>query len=421
MKSLAVVGSGIAGMACAYFLRDRYHVTLYEKNNYIGGHTNTVTANEDGRDVPIDTGFMVYNDETYPNLIRFFDHLGVKPMDTSMSFGVNNVADNFEVSFTSLGNFFPKASDWIDLNRYRLLSGLKKLFASAKEYLEAPAAENITLQTFLEKYRIDKLTTDKFLLPMTAAIWSTPHDRMLEYPATILFRFLRNHGMLGFSEQFQWKTLIGGSQQYKKKILEKIGSSARPSNPAKQLSRVGNSVRVVDGNGNSQTFDKAIIATHADHALQLLETPTEAERNLLGAFRYNINPVTLHSEENVMPTRKKAWASWNYRYDRNNEQMAGSTHYWMNSLQRVSENRNYFVSVDYDGYIDPSKVHWRTTYEHPRFDSAAIAAQPLLPKLNQEGSIYFCGSYFRYGFHEDAFTSALNVVQTLNDGKDPLA
>lgn len=421
MKSLAVIGTGIAGLACAYFLRNRFRVTVYEKNNYIGGHTNTVTVNEGSQDVPIDTGFMVYNERTYPNLIRFFKHLEIESMDTSMSFGVNDAERRSEISFTNLATFYPSIADLLKPARHRLLFSLKRLFDKAQAFLASGESPDATLADFIAAHGIDELATREFLLPMTAAIWSTPSDKMLDYPAQTLFRFLANHGMLGFGDPFQWKTLVGGSQQYKTKILAEIGSTVKVETGAVQLRRQGGKVSVIDSRGGQQSYDRAIVATHADQALALLESPTEKEQKLLSSFRYNVNPVVLHSDEAVMPTKRRAWASWNYRYEKNGDKMAGSTHYWMNKLQNVSKNRNYFVSVDYAGPIAADQIHWRYTYEHPRFDRAAIAAQPALPELNEEGPLHFCGSYFRYGFHEDAFTSALALSTQLNDGQDPLA
>ncbi|EDY84784.1 amine oxidase, flavin-containing superfamily [Verrucomicrobiia bacterium DG1235] len=421
MRSLAVIGTGVAGMACAYFLRYRYKITVYEKNDYVGGHTNTVSVPEGDRDIPVDTGFMVYNNQTYPNLIRFFKHLDIKSMDTSMSFSVNDVKTGFETSYTSLSTFFPSAADYVSVERYKLLLELRKLFKAGKAYLESGSDLELTLAEFVKRHGIDELATEKFLLPMTAAIWSTPTDRMLDYPAHTLFRFLVNHGMLGFGEQFQWKTLIGGSQQYKQKVLEATNPFIKEKTAATQIKRQDSKVLVRDSNGGTRAFDEVIVATHADQALELLENADPLEQNLLSLFKYNINPVALHSDEKVMPTKKKAWASWNYRYESKNGQMAGSTHYWMNSLQNVSDKQNYFVSVDYDGQIDENKTHWKFTYEHPRFDSEAIQAQRSLHQLNAQGPIYYCGSYFRYGFHEDAFTSALNLVTQLSDGKDPLS
>ncbi len=421
MRSLAIVGTGIAGMACAYFLRNRYHITVFEKNDYIGGHTNTVYLNELHRKIPVDTGFMVYNDRTYPNLIRFFKHLRIESKDTSMSFSVNDAANAFEASYTSLATFFPSLSSTFNPQRYRLLLGVKRLFESGRAFLESAGDPELPLSKFIKQFHISELATEKFLLPMTAAIWSTPTDKMKDYPAVTLLRFLANHGMLGFGDQFQWKTLVGGSQQYKSKVLEEIGPHVKTSSGVAQVRRRGNKVTIVDNHGDSSEFDAVIVAAHADQALQLLEQPTELEHNLLSCFQYNVNPVVLHSDDRVMPKRKRAWASWNYRYEPIDSKLTGSTHYWMNRLQGVSDRENYFVSVDYPSLISEDKIHWRYSYEHPRFDSAAITAQPYLSELNEDGPIYYCGSYFRYGFHEDAFTSALNLCTQLNDGQDPLA
>ncbi|MDQ8201884.1 FAD-dependent oxidoreductase [Pelagicoccus sp. SDUM812003] len=418
---LAVIGTGIAGMACAYFLRDRFdEVVVYEKNDYVGGHTNTVYVDEEGRKVPIDTGFMVYNDRTYPNLIQFFDRLGIVPKNTSMSFSVNHRDEAFEASFSDLKTFFPSLGSFANPSRYRLLAGLKRLFERAHAFIDQNPSHTVSLKQFVREQRIPTIVTEKFLLPMTAAIWSTPHLRMLDYPAATLFRFLSNHGMLGFGDQFQWKTLVGGSQQYKSKILQAIGDRITTSNGAVQVTQNEKSVDILDSRGERKTFDKAILASHADESLALLKNPSELQSNLLSRFHYNRNPVSLHTDPTVMPRMRRAWASWNYRYERMEGELVGSTHYWMNNLQGVSNRNNYFVSVDYKGALDESKVLWRKTYHHPRFDEQAIAAQRDLPQLNENGPLYFCGSYFKYGFHEDAFTSALHVSQKLNHGKDPL-
>jgi len=420
MKTLAVIGTGIAGMSCAYFLRNRYALTVYEKNGYIGGHTNTIAVKQGESTVAMDTGFMVYNEHTYPKLIRFFEHLNIQAVDTSMSFSVNHAGLNFEASFSELRNFFPTLGSWLEVDRYRLLLGLKRLFKLAHAYLLDDSGADLSLRGFLAEHRIDKLTTERFLLPMTAAIWSTPSDRMLEYPAKTLLRFLANHGMLGFSSQFKWKTLKGGSQQYKDKILDQIGERTFADRPVASVRKENGKVIVTDAKGDRAMYDLAIVATHADQALALLDQPSPTEKRLLGSFAYNVNPVALHSDESVMPHARDAWSSWNYRYDRLDGCQRGSVHYWMNRLQSIDSERSYFVSVDYAGPLDESKVHWRYTYEHPRFSQQAIAAQEELPKLNQDGPLYFCGSYFRYGFHEDAFSAALAVVKRLSQDEDPL-
>lgn len=421
MKTLAVIGTGIAGMASAYLLKDRYKVTVYEKNAYVGGHTNTVRVIQGAETLPIDTGFMVYNDRTYPNLIRLFKRLGVASKETSMSFSVNDATAGFETKFSNLAGFFPTAATLLAPERYRLLSGMKKLFQRASDFIADESLPSMSLQEFAQTAEIPPIVVDRFLVPMAAAIWSTPSKSMLDYPARTLFRFLKNHGMLGFSDQFQWRTLEGGSQQYKDKILRSIGSSIKIGCAAVRLARRENGVEILSSDGETRRYDLAIVAAHADQALALLARPTDDEGQILSRFKYNVNPVALHTDASVMPTRRRAWASWNYRYDALDSGRHGSTHYWMNSLQGVSKTENYFVSVDYGGPLDESRVKWRFVYEHPRFDEAAIQAQSQLPRLNAAGPIYYCGSYFRYGFHEDALTAALEVCALLSDGKDPLA
>lgn len=415
-QRVAIIGTGIAGMACARALCAQFDLKVFEKNNYFGGHTNTITVDEDGRDVPIDTGFMVYNEPTYPNLVRLFDELDVESMETDMSFGVQNKLGSLEYACSGLSTFFAQRTNLARFSHWNLLREILRFFKEANSYLELGRDTDLKLQDFLKKHSFSQAFTENYLLPMTAAIWSTPPSLMLEYPAESLFRFLDNHKLLGVGIQLKWRTLKGGSRTYRDKILSPIKDRIHSNANVVWVDQSETSATVVLENGIRETFDYVIIAAHADQALRMLSEPTQEQQKWLGAFSYSKNPVVLHSDESVMPKNKRAWASWNFRMEQlHGEALSSSTHYWMNRLQDVSNKRNYFVSVDYDGAIDPKKTHWSYVYDHPTFEKRGIAAQKHLPKLNEEGSVLFCGSYFKNGFHEDALTSGLNASKQLKE------
>jgi predicted NAD/FAD-binding protein len=417
-QRVAIIGTGIAGMAAAYYLRTEYDVTLIEKNNYVGGHTNTVSVSLGGDSIPVDTGFMVYNDTTYPHLVRLFEELGVTSYDTSMSFGVRNVDRNLEYACSGFSTFFAQRKNLINPVHWKLYRDILKFFRAADALIADEPSPDFSLSDFAGQYALSSQVMNDFVLPMAGAIWSTPGGEIRNFPALPLLRFMKNHQMLGVGIQLQWKTVEGGSNQYKEKLLAALPNKTLLSQNIKAIGQDASCAYFYDEAGNKQNYDFIIVATHADQALRLLESPSSLQSQLLSAFQYNKNHVKLHSDASVMPHSKQAWASWNVLNQTNalGESMS-STHYWMNSLQNLDTKENLFVSVDYPGSINPEKTYWQARYEHPRFDAAAISAQPRLPELNASGKIRFCGSYFRNGFHEDALWSALSVVDDLSNHK----
>ena len=417
-QRVAIIGTGIAGMAAAYYLRRECDVTLVEKNNYAGGHTNTVSISLGGDSIPVDTGFMVYNDTTYPNLVRLFKELGVRSCNTSMSFGVCNADRNLEYACSGFSTFFAQKKNLLNPVHWKLYRDILKFFRAADALIADEPSPEFSLSDFAEQYSLSHQVMNDFVLPMAGAIWSTPGGEICNFPALPLLRFMKNHQMLGVGIQLQWKTVKGGSNQYKEKLLASLPNKTLLSQNIKAIGQDTACAYFFDEAGNKQSYDFIIVATHADQALRLLECPSELQNQLLSAFRYNKNHVKLHSDASVMPQSKQAWASWNV-LNRTSPlgKILSSTHYWMNSLQNLNTKENLFVSVDYPGSINPEKTYWQTRYEHPRFDAAAISAQPRLPELNASGRIRFCGSYFRNGFHEDALWSALNVVDDLSNRK----
>ena len=413
-ERIAVIGSGIAGMAAAYYLRDLFDVTLIDKNNYVGGHTNTVFVRVGSQTLPIDTGFMVFNETTYPNLTHLFSELGVTSYNTSMSFGVRNIDRKLEYACSGFSSFFAQHHNLFNSKHWKLYLDILKFFKTAKELITQKPDSSFTIADFASKYKLSPMVMKDFVLPMTGAIWSTSSGKILNSPALPLLRFMHNHRMLGIGIQLQWKTVENGSEQYKQKLLAKLPNRPRINQTVKAISQSDQHASFYDNEGIKQVYDYVIIATHADQALSLLDRPTRSQHSTLSSFKYNVNKAILHSDSSVMPQSAKAWASWNVLHHTDKMgSIHSSTHYWMNRLQQLNTEENCFVSIDYHKSINPEKTYWQTIYEHPLFDENAIRAQPHLFDLNKNSRIKFCGSYFRNGFHEDALWSALRVVQNL--------
>jgi predicted NAD/FAD-binding protein len=413
MTKLAVIGTGVAGLGCAYFLHPRYDITLFEQNNYAGGHTNTVSVPEDGRQVTIDTGFMVYNETTYPRLTRLFRELDVPTKPTTMSFSVQHRQSGLEYNGAGLSRLFAQRRNLLRPRFWRLLASIHRFNREAPAALDNPKLAQLSISQYVAERNYGDDFLQLFLVPISSAVWSTPPDRMLDFPAVTLMRFFHNHGFLGLTTHFQWRTVAGGARTYVEKMKAPWAARIALNRGVESISRDLGKVTVTTRDGQSAAFDKVILATHADEALRLLADPNPHEERLLGRFQYQRNDVALHTDASVMPDRRRCWASWNYRIGAD---CAPAVHYWMNSLQGVSERQNYFVSLNSDALLDPAKVLRRMQYTHPLFDLGAIAAQRDLPALNRISpaqTTYYCGSYFKYGFHEDAFVSALDCARAV--------
>lgn len=414
MKRLAIIGTGIAGMVCGYRLHKKYDLTVYEKNDYIGGHTNTVFALEDGRVIPIDTGFMVYNEVTYPALTQLFAELDVKTQPAPMTFSVQHVPTGLEFCGSGLSGLFSQRANLFRPSFWKLLAEINRFNTQAPQILDDPKDQTLTLRDYAQQHAHTPEFLNQYLIPMSSAVWSTPPDAMLDFPAVTLIRFFKNHGFLGLNTQHAWRTVSAGTRMYRDKIVAPFKEKILVKRGVTQLKRTNGKAIVTDSSGISEEFDHVIIASHGDEALALLSDPTELEKRLLSPFKYQKNVATLHTDASVMPKTRAAWSSWNYRTERlANDTEAASTIYWMNSLQAVSKNIDYFVSINDPGSVNPNRVQKTLTYHHPIFSLEAIAAQAELQKLNENGVTYFCGSYFRYGFHEDALVSGLNVMKLL--------
>jgi uncharacterized protein len=413
MQKTAIIGTGIAGMGCGYFLHPNTDLTFYEQNDYIGGHTNTVTVDEDGKPVYVDTGFMVFNYQTYPNLCKLFEQIKAPVKKTDMSFSVQHVPSNLEYSGSSVNHLFAQRKNIFSPSYIKMLMQIARFNKESIKIMDDPRYANYTIGQYIKEGGFGEDMLWKYLVPMSSAVWSTPMEEMLDFPATTLIRFFHNHGFLGLHTQHQWYTLDKGSQSYREILIAPFRDKIHVNRKAVKVLREGSKVVIQAADGTAETYDRVIIATHGDQALRLLEHPTNMEQHLLSAFKYQYNKAVLHSDENTMPKTKLAWSSWNYRIQEENGKLVPSTIYWMNRLQGVSDKRNYFVSVNPHSNLDPKKIIREIDYEHPLFDLKAIEAQGSLARLNQVGPIYYCGSYFKYGFHEDAFASAVQLCSHL--------
>jgi predicted NAD/FAD-binding protein len=410
---IAVVGTGIAGMACGHYLQKKADIYFYEKNNYAGGHTNTITIDEDGKEINIDTGFMVFNHVTYPLLIKLFAELNIPSYKTDMSFSVQYKPANLEYCGSGLNGLFAQRKNIFNLRHIQMLKQIGRFNDESVKDLENTKYAKHSIKEYVLEKGFGEDMLQRYLIPMSAAVWSTPMDKMLDFHAQTLIRFFYNHGFLGLNTQHQWYTITNGSKTYRDIIMKPFKDKLRLNDPVDKVSRKNNKAIIRTKSGTETEYDKVIIASHGDEALALLDEPTAEEKNLLSKFLYQKNKTVLHTDTSVMPKTKKAWSSWNYRMEEKDGKLHASTIYWMNSLQNISKKTNYFVSLNDPGNIDEKKIRKVIDYEHPLFDMHTAKAQPELPGLNEKGPVYFCGSYFRFGFHEDALFSAVSLCEKL--------
>ena len=421
-KRIAIVGTGIAGLGCAHFLHRRHDLTLFEANSRVGGHSHTITVPEGDQKVSLDTGFMVYNEVTYPHLTRLFKELGVATEPTSMSFSVHHGPSGVEWNGSGLNTLFGQRRNLLNLRHWRFLFQLNRFNRESVAALNEARWEKMSLGEYVESRGYGQDFFDRYLAPMASAVWSTPPDLIADFPALTLLRFWHNHGFLGLDTQHPWRTVTGGSRSYVEKLTEPFQDRILLETPVRGIERKPGQGVVVISDREEEAFDAVIIAAHGDQAFQMLLDRTPLETDLLQHFRYQGNQVDVHTDPRFMPGKRRCWASWNYRSTVNGAgHTETTTHYWMNSLQGVSDRENYFVSLNARGKVPQEAVKRRLEYEHPLFDLAAREAQWRLPELNAAGAdsrTYYCGSYFRYGFHEDALLSSVNLCGQLLGG-DP--
>ena len=414
MEKIAIIGTGIAGMGCGHLLHEKYDLTFFEELNYVGGHTNTVTVEEDGKPVFIDTGFMVFNYQTYPNLCQLFEKIKAPVKKTDMSFSVQYLPSKLEYSGSSMNHLFAQRRNIFNPSFLKMLMQINRFNKESVEILDQPAYADYSIGRYIKEFGYSEDMLWKYLVPMSSAVWSAPMKDMLDFPAVSLIRFFKNHGFLGLDTQHQWYTLHNGSQAYRELLIAPFRDRIQLNKKVGIVERLEDGrVKVISTDGISGIFDKVIMACHADQAYKIIRKKTKDEERLLSKFKYQPNKAVLHTDRNQMPKKKLAWSSWNYRVEEKNGELAPSTIYWMNRLQQVSDQQDYFVSINPSDQLDPKTILKEIDYEHPLFNVAAMQAQQELHLLNQRGPVYYCGSYFKYGFHEDAYASAVELCKLI--------
>lgn len=404
---VAIVGTGIAGNIAAYKLRDHFDVTVFEAATYIGGHTNTVDVEEGGRLLAIDTGFIVFNDRTYPNFIKVLDEIGQPSQRSEMTFSVHSAKGRLEYNGSSLNGLFAQRRNLLRPSFYRMVRDILRFNREAMRDIDK-APEGGTLGAYLSEKGYGADFTDHYLVPMAAAIWSAEPLSVLEMPAEFLVRFFANHGLLQLEDRPQWRVIQGGSREYVKRLVRGHRSAIRLNTPVRSIRRFPDRVEVATEDGGIERFDHVFLACHSDQALALLEDPTGAESSVLGAIGYQDNEAVLHTDETTLPQRRRAWAAWNYFVPaRSRHQVTVS--YNMNILQKLNARKTYVVTLNDDSRIDPKKIVRRIQYQHPMFTRETVRAQARQAELNTDRTFY-CGAYWRNGFHEDGVVSALNAV-----------
>ena len=416
---IAIVGTGISGLSTAWLLSQRHDVTVYERADRVGGHSNTILASVGGRSIPVDTGFIVFNRRTYPNLTALFETLGVATQVSEMSFGVSLDGGALEYSGSGLSGLFGQKRNLLRPRFWSMVADLVRFYREASRDAGRPGNEHISLGEYLEKGRYGAAFRDDHLMPMASAIWSAPPAEMLSYPADAFIRFHSNHGLLQLSNRPAWETVVGGSRSYVERLTRSFADRIRLDAAVRSVRRDGEGVIVTDAKGQPERYDHVVLASHADQALACLTDPSEVERNLLGAFCYSKNLAVLHTDRTLMPKRRAVWSSWNYIGSRDTARDGLCVSYWMNRLQNIESDAPLFVTLNPPRAPQAGTLLHSEVYEHPMFDAKAMTAQKKLWGLQGQRNTWFCGAYFGSGFHEDGLQSGLAVAEQLGTVRRP--
>jgi len=408
---IAIIGGGISGLTVAHLLHDEHDLTLFEANDYVGGHTHTHELEAEGRRWRVDSGFIVYNEKTYPNFIKLLRKLKVVSQKSSMGFSVKAPNKKLEYSGVSLNALFAQRQNLFRFSFYVMIKDILRFNRVAKSKLDG-LVESMTINEFLKQNKFSKHFVENYIIPMGAAIWSTAAEKTIEMPAVFYIRFFKNHGLLQTKNRPQWRVIKGGSKSYIEKIKAGFEKQIKLSTPVKKIIRYKDEVEIFFGKSGecSNKFDKVIIATHSDQALQMLEKPSAKEKEILGSLPYQENEALLHTDESILPRNKQTWSSWNYLLNEDKKAPVTLT-YSMNILQSLTARTHFLVTLNNSDNIDPNKILKKLIYQHPLFTVEGVRLQKEKHLINGKNNTFYCGAYWGNGFHEDGIVSALDVCK----------
>ncbi|WP_338518123.1 NAD(P)/FAD-dependent oxidoreductase [Alteromonas gracilis] len=417
-KKIAIVGTGVSGLTCAYLLNRNHDITVYEANDYIGGHTATKQIEDDGQTHHIDTGFIVFNDWTYPNFIKLITKLGVDFQPTEMSFSVTSKPANLEYNGNNLNSLFAQRRNILRPRFWRIVRDILKFNRACKQMVaDNKDTSTLTLQDVIEELKLSDDFARYYILPMCAAIWSSSLEQTRRFPLTFFLQFFNNHGLLNITDRPQWYTIKGGSSQYIEPLIADFKTKIKLSCGVVSVVKQEQQWKVVDSQNNSALFDEVVFACHSDQALKMIDAPSDAHKTVLGNIPYASNDVVMHKDVGQLPKRKLAWASWNYRLkeDTSEEMRPASVTYNMNILQRLNVPNTYCVTLNNTDEITPASILGRYDYAHPQYSAEMVAAQQQRSKICGVDNLHFCGAYWYNGFHEDGVRSALDVCERFGE------
>ncbi|WP_258045616.1 NAD(P)/FAD-dependent oxidoreductase [Mesorhizobium sp. NBSH29] len=416
---VAIIGAGISGLSAAWLLSKTMPVTVYETGAKLGGHSNTVTISTADGVIPVDTGFIVYNERNYPNLVALFNAVGVETSASEMSFAASLDGGRLEYSGSGLNGIMGQRGNVVRPRFWRMMRDIFRFYREAPKLIGQPGMEGVTLGEYLDDNGYTPAFVDDHLLPMGAAIWSTTGAQMRAYPLVAFVRFFASHGLLSLADRPAWRTVKGGSQEYVRRLAQDL-ADIRTGTQVASILREHGGVTVIDTQGNREFFTQIVLATHADQALKLLADPDAEEQALLSAFRYTDNEAVLHSDDRLMPKRRRVWSSWNYIGETSDhESQPLCVTYWMNRLQNLDARYPLFVTLNPTRAVDEAKTIGRYNYTHPLFDVRALEAQRQLWRIQGRRNIFFCGAYFGFGFHEDGLQAGLAAAELLSGARRP--
>ena len=410
---IAVIGSGISGLSAAYYLSKNHHVDLFEKEDHFGGHSNTIDIDIEGKKISVDVGFIVFNHQTYPNLINFFDEIDVEIEKSDMSFSVSVENTNYEYCGKGLAGIFANKSNLFNVEFIKMFFDILKFYKSCSKISNLD--QKITLNEFLNKNKWSEGFINYHIIPMVSAIWSMPPYEAGKMPMNFFLKFFQNHGLFKFKDRPQWYTVAHRSRTYVNKVLSSISGEYYKNYKINSIKRISSGIQVYYGGDNEFfDYDKVILATHANEALALIKNPTEKEKNILSNFSYRENNAVLHFDESMMPKNKKTWSSWNSFVDPKNLNKS-SLSYWLNLLQNLKIEKNIFLTLNPFRDIDEKKILKKIKFTHPYYDQKALDNQKNLKNIQNIENLLFCGSYFGYGFHEDGIKSSIEMLKNLDE------